>query len=72
MLEASPLPNLVKMAKFDNFFQKLLNCLRFSKFIPTKGFVPDLVGLLKRFSSIPTGRTQFYKSLTFKIGTFRL
>ena len=66
MLKGLPLPNLVKMAKFD-IFSKIAEFLRFSKFSPTKGFVPNLVGLLECFHSILTGRTQSYQVLTLEI-----
>ena len=36
----------------------------FSKLRPTKGFVPDIVGLLELFFSIPTGCSQFYEIST--------
>ena len=55
------------MAKFDEFKKIARLFGAFSKYSPTKGFVPDLVELLERFSSIPTGHIQFYKILTVKI-----
>ena len=73
MPKALPLHNLVKMAKFDYLLTKIAKFfVFFSEFSPTKGFVPDLVGLLERFSSIPTGRVQFYKILTVKVGKFEI
>ena len=38
-----------------------------SQFSLTKFNVPDLTNLVERFYCIPTGRTLFYKTLTFKI-----
>ena len=56
------------MAKFDDFSLKITKLFGFVfKFRPTKGFVPDLVGLLERFSSFPTVLIQFYEILTVKI-----
>ena len=57
------------MAEFDDFLIDFF----FEKFTgPAKFFVPDPVGLLERFSSIPTGRTLFNKILVFKIENFSI
>ena len=73
MPKALPLPNLVKMAKFDDFLTKLAKFfVFFLRINPTKVFVPHPVGLLERFSSIPTGCTQFYNILIVKIGKIEI
>ena len=38
----------------------------FQQFSPTNFSVPDLAGLMERFYRIPTGRTLFWKILTFE------
>ena len=73
MLKASLMPILVKTAKFDSFSTEIVKFfVFFSKISSTKGFVPDIVGLLERFFSIPSGRIRFYKTFTVKIGKIEI
>ena len=65
-------PNLVKMTKFDDFPIKIAKLFVFFPHLAQQGFVPYLVGLLERFSSILTGRFQFYKVMTVKIGSIEI
>ena len=58
--KAALLPNLEKMPQVDNILTELLFFAFFIQFSPTRGFVPDLVGLLERCFSIPTGHILFY------------
>ena len=48
------------------FQQKSLDFLMFQQFRQTKFSLPDLTGLMEHFYRISTGRTFFWKTLTFE------
>ena len=57
--KASPSPNLVQNANFDDLLTKIANCLGDFRYLDGQTFLFDLIGLRKRFCSIPSDRTFF-------------